>query len=531
MAQLIYNTMRFGTDNFNIIEEKRTALLIAKEPLVKNFEWNILEKFIIDANIPAGTDVRFAFTTDVENRKDQIFILTNNGANHIAMETLINPDSWLGVSAYTVDDITADIVLENGNTITSLQALNGLELASGNIEAKRRLFPVIAVKATGNKAPKVKMSVKVSNRQPKTEHESTRAVGFDNLTKIIALTPEIKTTGNATATVTAAYKTAADGEYSDFAPVKNLVGKNVYGIKFKRQINVSEVDGSDKAEINVYGKFTEDVECPVFGDYADIYSITKNYYLPLKYCVVVVKHAELSGARIKAFVKTAPSILSAISRQLGTGTGSQQTFSLPASGLVDVSTLQVYINGTQTYNYNYRVEQNELTITAPAGANITASFHYKHFPEEWIELTADATQHDISDGKFTTRFYSKITDTDAYVSAVRLRLFRAPENPEQTLTLPLTPTGEEQSYKLGGTNLSLLSFDVKKADGTTAYAYRSTLTLPLHDDFDGAVEHRFNTKTSTITFTVPAGNYSIEIGYKKISPAPKIYSWTAGWCV
>lgn len=530
MAQLTYNTMRFGTDNFKITEDTATALLIAKEPLVKNFEWSILEEFIIDADIPAGTDVRFAFTTDVENRKDQIFILKSENSKAISMERLINPDSWLGVGAYTVDDITADIVLENGNTITSLQALNGLELASGNIDAKRYFRPIIALFGVAGKKPKVKLGVKVSDKNSKTDAEHTHTIEFDNLTKIVGFPErEIEITGDASATVTAACKTTKDGDFGDYLPLDDLIDKKVYALRVKDNLHVGTPKANDSVKVKCVCAATEDTECKTFGDDANIFSITKNYYLPLKYCVVVVKHAELNGAQIKAFVKIDPNIYFA-NRKIGTGTGSTQTITLPTTIFVDVSTLKVYVNGTQTTNYTFRAADNTITINAANGAAINASYNYNLKAEEWLELDADPTQYDISDGKFTTRYSSKISKTNSYVSAVKLQLIRAPENDEQTITLPITPTGEEQTYRLSGTGLSATYFSVFNSAGTAIFS--QDLLTGAKSGFNTIdCDVSFRPSTSTLTFTVPAGNYTIKVKYKKNAPVPKIYSWTAGWCV
>ena len=536
MAQLTYNTMRFGTDNFNIIEARQTALLISKNPLVETLEWNKLVQFDIKGEFPQGSEVRFAFTSDVENFEGKIFTLSNNGADRIARDAMRNPDSTSTFSSdYTVEDITADAVLTYGNTIADLQSLAGLELASGHLEVKQRMRPIIAIAGTADAIPKVQFGMYVAVPKITTDHERIRTSEFDNPVKIVDLEgPEVTVTGNAAATVTAAYKSSADGDYSDFGDPKDLVGKTIYGAKFKRILHVDSPDGTNKVHYTGFrAKLTEDVECPVFGDFADIHSIVKNYYIPLKYCVVVVKHNELSGgAKIRASVKIDP-IMSAFNQQIGTGTGSSQTITLPTKKFADISTLKVYVNGTQTTKYDFNVADNTISITAPNGATISAFYNYNLQLEDWVTLTADTTQRDISDGKFTTRYSYKITDSNIYVSAIRLRLFRGSEGEEKSVTLPITPSGEAQSYRLAyNADISLTNFLVKNSSGAIVYGLAASPAWSYHSDFDyDAVSVSFNSKTSTINFTVPKGDYTLEAYYRQNAVTPKVYSWTAGWCV
>ena len=131
-------------------------------------------------------------------------------------------------------------------------------------------------------------------------------------------------------------------------------------------------------------------------------------------------------------------------------------------------------------------------------------------------------------GKST--FISKISKANSYVSAVKLQLVRAPENDEQTITLPITPTGEEQTYRLSGTDLSATYFSVFNSTGTAIFS--QDLLTGAKSGFNTIdCDVSFRPSTSTLTFTVPAGNYTIKVKYKKNAPVPKIYSWTAGWCV
>ena len=531
---LTYNTMRFGTDTFNIIEDARTALLIAKNPIITDFDYTHITQFIIDYDQPAGTQIAFAFTTDAEGNANKIFKLVDNhpddpNLGRIAVEHIINPDSWLGVGAYTTDDITADIILEKGSSVADLTALNGMELVPGNIDSNRRLRPIIALRTTKTAVPKVKFGLEVAQIVSELDKEKIITRTYDEPTKFVAIVPTItEQTGNAAITLSAACKTSADGDWSDFGDLNSVTDKSVYGVKIKGDMHVTKTNGSDKIKCKVKYSRTDDVECNAFGDFADIYSITRNYFLPLKYCVVVVKHAELlSGAKIKAYAKFDPSINWKV-YTIGTGTGSFQNYNLPVNAFIDVNNLHVYVNGVETTDYRLYVKDNYINIKADSGATITASSNYNLKTEEWIELDADAAQHDVSDGKFTTRFSSKITKSGVYVSAIRLRLFRGTANPDNVITLPITPTGEEQTYRFSQSDIELVYFHVLNSNGDILYNSQFNENSGVNS-LD--CECSFNQKYSVLTFTVPAGDYTLEACYRKKAEVPRVYSWTAGYCV
>lgn len=521
MAQLTYNTMRFGTDNFKVVEDSTTALLIYKEP-VERQTFTHLDKFIIDAKEPAGTEIRIAFYNP---KTGNIFTL-RTFRGQLSM-------LWMSYdsvgSTYNIDNVTADVILENGHTVNELLSYNNIKLEAYHDEIKSNMVPIIALKKTGANRPKIKMAVQFSNVENRNDHEGTRAHTFDVPTKIVDINDESELTGNASATVTAAYKTTADGEYSNFEALRGLIGKTVYGVKLHYNLHVGTIDGDDKAKAKVTALLTEDTECPVFGEYADLYSITKNFYLPLKYCVVVVKHAELNGARIEAYANLAPPPYTWNNRQIGTGTGSSQTITLPTTKYIDVKSLKVYVNGTAIADYVCNVEDNTITLTAANGATITAYYNYNYKPEDWIKLTADDTQHDISDGKYVTRYWSKITKSNICCSAIKLRLYRTEPGETKSITIPVTPTGEEQTYRIPVSDIELIEFAVK--DNSSNHLVYSYAGRALNDYINPEIEMRFKSSTSTLVFTVPAGNYTLSAEYRKKGFVPKIYSWTAGWCV
>ena len=138
--------------------------------------------------------------------------------------------------------------------------------------------------------------------------------------------------------------------------------------------------------------------------------------------------------------------------------------------------------------------------------SFTATYNLKD--ENWIELVADDTQHDISDGRFVTRFHAPISSSNAFVSAIRIRLFRGSDS---TKTYTYTATGSEQSYKYSS------DYD---------YAELTAVSGGSVDD----ISWEFVSSSNTITFTAPNGATVTVVATKK-GVAPKVYSWTAGYFV
>ena len=503
---LTYNTMRFGTDEFNVVEDAKTALLVAKEPIT-TFDYNYIDQFLIDYDQPTGTQIAFAFYLPGTLGKRMCRINPTTGSL-----VVLNADQgW-------VFEPNADDVLAYGHSVADLLAMTNFHLSS-------KLYPVIALKTTGSNVPKVKFGVQVSNRTTKLDEELVRTLFHDGEPyKILCFDHEKEITGSADVTVTAACKDQADGEWSDFGELNSVTDKAIYGLKLKWQMHVDNIDG-DKVASKVSYRWTDDVECHAFGDYADIYSTSKNFMLQLKYCSVIVKHSDLSGgAKIKAYAKFDPSV-NWKAYTIGTGTGSSQIYSLPVAAFVDVTTFKVYVNGTETTDYRLDVNDNKITITAPEGATITASSNYQLKTEEWIELDADPTQYDISDGKFTTRFSSKITKLGVYVSAIKLRLFRPPRKSDKQLILPITPTGEEQTYTFQS-NVGDVSLQILDKDGNLI-GNGGYMTEPTYMPYD----YDFNPVSHKLTFTVPAGDYQLKAFYSEKADVPIVYSFTAGYCV
>ena len=406
---LTYNTMRFATDEFSFVGKR--ALLIAKDPIALAANFNIINKFVIDYQQPAGSSIRFAFWAPYQDKKN-VFKFSGGSSSQ---------DQLISIVVSNDTEEILETVLEAGHTVDYLLAINDL-ISSFN------MYPVIALEGSEDAIPKVKFGVQVSKREPVLSLTATMNYTFDKPSEIreVSLSPTI--TGDAAFDSEYAYRLDSADDFSEYMEASELAGKVAKEVKFKYTRTVTEVDGDDSITLGrLTFNTTEDIGSIVFGDTADLYTYTKNYYLPLRYCAVIVKHEELNGASIKAFAKFDPGRYSAINRNIGSGTGSSQTITLATAKYFRPSSLHVFVDGVETTAFEFSTQDNSITINAPEGAVITASYVYNAKAETWIELAADPVQHDFSDGLFVTRYHCddvKQYGDNVMVSAIRLQFIR-----------------------------------------------------------------------------------------------------------
>lgn len=498
MAQLTYNTMRFATDNFKFVGKQ--AMLVVKDPLNPGDDFTHIDKFILDYTQPGNSKIRFAFyspeTSYMGTARKRMFRLSLKPKG---LTSLLTAN---GVWSFEPD---IDEVLEYGNTVDDL-------LAFADWQTQTNLYPVIALEGDGTDIPKVKLSMQVSKRGETLDKEREIDFNFANPVKILELSHDSTVVGDATMGLRVAYKEkSTDAEYSNFQTLKKLHEMTVQALRFKAYYHVDAADGTNSAKLGrINIDYTPDPNSIVFGDSADLYTITKKYFLPLKYCAAIIKHEPLGDATIQAFAKYDKPKYEYSKKSIGTGTGGEETYTLPGGngdGFIDVNTLKIYVDGTRTDMYTYESTPTEttITLTAASGAKITASYHYNLYDETWIELTPDPTQYDFSDGLRVTRFYCsdvKKYGNNVQVSAIRLKLNRAPET---TVTETFIATGSAQSVVLKNA-----AYNVKFSTNTTS--------------------HNFVIQTNTATFTAAAGE-TVTISYTKRGEVPRIRSFTAGWAV
>ena len=500
-----YNTMRFGTDTFTLSTKK--ALFICTKPIPDSLNYDEILSFTVDAYQPAQSDIRF-FIADKDGK---CYAYRTSGGHFSSIFNAGSGNYYWYVNGPNPVDV--DAVLTYGNTVDELRQAKESSISTTSSTFPKPHYLIVAMQAEGSLLPTFKVVANLRRTDTITVKDRIYTGTFASPVKIVDydFNPSKRSNDHSDTnySVTIAYKTTASGDYSAYGDLDSVLDKDIYGYKLHVYQSVHSTESTDYINL---GKLTfyinEDTTCPVFGDYADLYSIVKNFYLPLKYCSVIVKHSLLTTDSIKAYVNVAPGRFSTVYKALGTSSGSAQTFNLDTAKFIDPSTIKVFINGVATNYFAFNASDNTITLAkydgsaaCSAGAAITASYSYNLQTENWVELPADKSQHDISDGHYLTRFSSKITNSNALVSAIRIRLFRGQQTNK---SYTYTATGSEQSYKY-----------------STAIDYARIL-----GDVD--FEWDFDYDSHTITFTAPKGT-AVTVETIECGDVPKIFSYTAGY--
>lgn len=309
---MIYNTMRFGTDSFN--PYLKQALLMRKSGSSSDVGWdfrnyNRLDNFVLNGDEPSGTKRRFMFKVE-----GKFYTFSGND-----------------LVEYT-DDITLENVLADGNTAAQLLAVKNSTALVGHV-----IYPVIALFTETQDVPTVKLGAKLSNILENLDYTKDDFPNINFQSSIVDDNPKsqildfdvIKTvTGNADVTVTVKLKNE-DNTWTDYMSLDTAKGKIAYGAHFKALYHVDAVNGTNSVKLDrarVY--FSPDLNFNTYGDDSWIYSTVNNYQLKLKNCIVVVKHPELNGSTLTAEVSYQKTRWNRNNILLGTGNGSEQSFTL-----------------------------------------------------------------------------------------------------------------------------------------------------------------------------------------------------------
>jgi len=411
MAQLTYNTMRFGTDNFSFAVKQ--AMLVPKEPLNPTKDYTHIKNFAVEYSQPTGSSIRFLHRV-VHDDTDVVRYFYGHAVERLC--------KFEDLASYDFDTL-----FEKANTIDEMLAISDHSTYAGY-----DFYPIILLEGTEDAIPKVKFSAVFENREEVLDKSKSGIFSVDTyeMFKLLDMTkPDVTISGGADYSFTVQFADENEN-WSDPIPwskVRDHFGENVKHVKVHENFHVDAINRNNSVTRTGFGfVYSYDTNGIVFGDTADLYTVTKNYYLPLKYCAVIVKHEDLNGAQLKAFAKFDPCKYGVTKKAIGTGTGESQTIILPNSKFTDVNSIKIYA-GDEQIDFEFLSADNSVTFTAPAGAAITATYTYNLQIENWIELTADPTQHDFSDGLFTTRYHCsdvKKYGDNVMVSAIRLQFIR-----------------------------------------------------------------------------------------------------------
>lgn len=483
MAKLISNPMRFGSSTFNF---NRRAFLVSREAFDVTDQTSC-EGFTITGSQPPGSDRRIIFKID-----DTLYKF--DGSNLVEFSGEAN-----------VDD-----VLEDGNTVDELTTLTDIPAFVG-----KQIYPIIALFAPAGAAtmPTIKLKLKVrKNTESFTKRNQSKKydleIGNDQGTpRIISIVKTDTCTGQGSTSVKVSIKDA-DGNWSDYVDIDQVIDQEAYGIHYYYYRTVTVVGGEDSAMINkVVCTYTSGA-ANVTGSNADLYTTVQNYETDLQTCYLIVKHAPLVDSQINAFVNfmSTPKHRELIT--LGTSNGSKQTLTLGVNGVkdtgIDPASIQLYVDGAPLLVFDYNIKESQVTVTLESGKVITASYDYNHDAENWLpmEKVIDSQPY-LDDGTYMSRFVCTLADDDTagkQISNVRLQLTR--------------PSGKVKNQSLG------------KATGKT-----QMIVLPHRADESSInlnADWSYDVDSQILTF-VGTKNEELTLSYSWVGEQNVLLGIVAGW--
>lgn len=462
------------------------ALLTSKTPWDTTGQTNV-DGFVITGNEPPDTLRRFMFKID--------------GNLYKFVGTTLTPHSGAG---------DCEDVLTNGNTAEELGALEEAPALIG-----KRIYPVIALYAAADAAayPTVKIGLKV--RSDTTVYSKTvdsaeielPTEGSGVVPRIADITARTTVTGNGAATVTARFKDE-EGDWSEFLPLTEAANRECVAVQLRLSYRVTTLDGTDSARVDSVTIRHNMGASLVSGNFAQLYTVVQNYEADLQTCYIVVRHKKLIDSQLNAYVNftNPPKIRELIF--LGEGTGALAQFALGVDGVkdtgIDQNTLRVFVDGDPLDDFGYNVEVSEVTVNAPEGSAITASYEYEHGSENWLPMTKMDSQPYLDDAEtYMTRFNYTLPDdetADQQISNVRLELYRT--------------AGTVTAESLG--NATGLYQQIKLPHA----AKQETIQLNASWSYD--------VDTQILSF-VAAKDTALVLSYDWIGEQQEIYSWAVGW--
>lgn len=464
---------------------ERNALLISNEPLDATNVTDI-DGLTVTGEVPTGTIARLAFKVD-----DIVY-------------------RFNGSSLAEIGDATTDNILSNGNIPAELNALSNIDSFVG-----KKIYPIIALHADDDVtlSPTVKLALNTRSNSAvyqKVVDSPTYQLAADteDATPYIAdITCKTTCTGEATVDIQVRL---FNGEWSNFMPITAAAQSPATAVQFRITYNVTRI-GSDSAKVDRITIRHNMGATAVSGDVAELYSVVQNYEVPLQICYVVVRHKLLRDAEIRAYVNFMHPPDHRERIFLGEGTGALNQYILGVDDTrdpnIDQNTLKIFVDGEQFDDFGYNVEVSEVTVNAPIGAAVTASYNYNHDTEIWHEMSKliDSQPYLDEEETYMTRFSYVLPDNDAVnttLSNVRLSLYRSSG----------TVTDEDIGTATGYIQQFVLEHAAKQE------------TISLNADWSYDPDNRL------LTYVAPKDT-PLVLSYDYVGDQQVIYSFAAGWAV
>ena len=490
---LTSNTMRFCTDSFGLTDEdgesvaafQKKALLISKTALNCANKVSV-QSIAISGTQPTGSDRRFMFQIGDKNYKFNGTTLTE----------------------YT-GDLTADNVLKDGNTAAQLTALSNITGFVGE-----KIFPIIALSASGDDYPTAKLQIKaMTTTDVLTDVQESIVCELsedETSTPIITNLPyEATVTGDGSVDVKIRLR---NGEtWTDYMALDEAVDKEAQAAQFQVTYKVKKTDGTDSAKLDYVSLEHTFGTAIVVNSDTGIYTKVVDYENDLSMCYLVVKHEPLQDDYFNAYVNFMKKPDSRTFLDIGVGNGSQQEFVLGVNGVpdekIDSTSITLYKNGEEVSDFSYNSATSTITLVTAKNAVYTASYKYNHGVENWRAMTLEE-QEPFNDqtGIQTSRFSYVLQEdnTGLSVSSIRFRLNRK--------------TGTVTNYSLGTATGKLQMFVLPHIPTMSSIKFSNTVDWDFDED-------------NHILTLVAAKGTALSISYSWRGAPITVYSLVCGWAV
>ena len=480
---LTTNTMRYGTDSFAF---RKQALIFSRKAL-SGVGMTDIEGFEIQGTEPAGSSRRVIFK--VNNMYYNLYV---DDVGLAEPQLLVNQSP------------TIESVLSEGNTISDLNRVTSIPTW-----VEKEVYPVIALdappEATSSELPTIKLGLKVRSNNDQYSNDDISAIydiKDDNgePSELIEIKADVTATSTAGAVVYFAVQEEEGGEFSDWINIDDASGHKGIAIKYRVVYTVSEIGAGQSVKVN-------SISCQYCGTSSSVVTdastelITKTmaYDINLSYAQCILRHKKILDASIEVYAKFISSTKTQELVNLGTGNGFEQVLSLPDNN-IEAGSLVVFVNGAATTNFDFNTLSNEITITAPIGNTITATYSYGMESEQWHKLDLLTTQS--TDGFiYTSKFQAHCDVEEASQTAIMVKIGR--------------PTGTVENIVLGTGTGNKQLFVLKH------YAKSESLVV-------NANSFSYDENNKILSVVAPKGT-TITASYDWIAESPEIYSMYCGW--
>ncbi|MGI6253622.1 MAG: hypothetical protein ACOYJV_09320 [Aminivibrio sp.] len=368
--------------------------------------WLSVTGISITGDIPGDTDVRLA--------------LRAGGGPWKKWDT----SQWVNLPEQS---LTAENLLQSGNTLDEIETLteSDLEWLCGE-----EIDAAIALSAESIESPELEMvaieGVASSDVYSKTL-ESTPLMLSKNgdAVQILKIDHLKSTSANGEVLLTCSMLDGS-GNWSEWVPLEGMEGQFAVAIKLRARLTVSVIDGPDQAAITSVTLDHRIDNVAIFSEgTGQIVTRTYEFLHEMGKCHLMCKRPIVKDASLRAYVALRPHPINVERELLGAGTGSPAVFTLANPEGVAPHSLRIEVNGEVTGAYNFNSATAQITITAPAGSEIRATYQHSWELEEWIPMAKDAEYPDTQSPLVVNdqfNYFSGAEGPRGSVSAIKVEL-------------------------------------------------------------------------------------------------------------